>query len=86
MSGALAELVVKLIGDTSEFESSMTGAGTSLQRVGDQMTSVGGGLTAGLTLPLAAAGTAAVLMANDFNSGMANVASLTSEAQARVGE
>lgn len=80
----LAELVVALVGDTSEFESSMQGAGASLQSLGSQMTSVGTSLTAGLTLPLAAVGTAAVAMATQFNSGMANIASLSDDARSRV--
>ena len=82
----LAELVVALVGDTSDFESKMSGAGSSLDALGSKMTSVGAGLTAGLTLPLVGVGVAAVAMATDFNAGMANVASLSSEAQSRVAE
>jgi TP901 family phage tail tape measure protein len=83
---ALAELVVALVGDTGDFEQKMSGAGASLQSLGSQMTSVGTSLTAGVSLPLLGVGTAAVAMAVDFNAGMANIASLSSEAQARVGE
>ena len=74
---ALAELVVALVGDTGDFEQKMSGAGASLQSLGSSLTSVGTSLTAGITLPLLAAGTAAVAMATQFNSGMANIASLS---------
>ena len=80
----LAELVVALVGDTSDFESKMAGAGSSLQSLGSQMTSVGASMTAGLTLPLVGVGAAAVAMATQFNSGMANIASLSDDARARV--
>jgi len=52
--------------------------------VGSALTSAGKTMTAGLTLPLLGAGTAAVTFANKFNSGMANVASLGTEAAAAV--
>ena len=55
----LAELVVSLVGDTSDFESKMAGAGASLEAIGSRMTAVGTSLTTGLTLPLAGVGTAA---------------------------
>ena len=81
---ALAELVVALVGDTSEFDNAMQGAGASLSSVGSQMTSIGSSLTTGITLPLAGVGVAAIAMATDFNSGMANIASLSDEARTRV--
>lgn len=55
----LAELVVALIGDTSQFEQSMSGAGASLDALGSKMTSVGAGMTAGITAPLVGVGAAA---------------------------
>ena len=81
---ALAELVVALVGDTGDFEQKMSGAGASLQSLGSQMTSVGASLTAGGSLPLLGVGTAAIAMATQFNSGMANVASLSDDARSRV--
>ena len=81
---ALAELVVALVGDTGDFEQKMSGAGASLQSLGSQMTSVGASLTAGVSLPLLGVGTAAIAMATQFNSGMANVASLSDDARSRV--
>ena len=81
---ALAELVVALVGDTGDFEQKMSGAGASLQSLGSQMTSVGASLTAGVSLPLLGGGTAAIAMATQFNSGMANVASLGDGARSPV--
>ena len=81
---ALAELVVALVGDTGDFEQKMSGAGASLQSLGSQMTSVGASLTAGVSLPLLGVGTAAIAMATQFNSGMANISSLSDEARSRV--
>ena len=48
------------------------------------MTALGAAMTAGLTLPLAGGGVAAVAMATQFNSGMANISSLSDEARSRV--
>jgi TP901 family phage tail tape measure protein len=61
-------------------------AADTAKRIGASMQQAGKGLTAGVTLPLLAAGVAAVSFANDFNSGMANVASLGSEAQAAIAD
>lgn len=48
-------------------------AGDKLQKVGSNMTSAGGALTAGVTLPLVAAGAGAVQMAADFEAAQGKV-------------
>lgn len=80
----LATLIVKLTGDISEYEKSMEQAGRTLQNAGSAMTSAGKTLSAGVTLPLVAAGGASLHFANQFNAGMANVASLGAEAAEAV--
>jgi hypothetical protein len=62
----LAKLVVKLVTDVSEFTSGLDSASKKLTKVGDSMINVGNKMTVGLTLPLVAAGTAAVKMASDL--------------------
>lgn len=63
----LAKLVVKLITDVSEFEAGMKNAAKKLDQIGQKMTQVGDNLTRGVTLPLVAAGTAAVKFASDLD-------------------
>ena len=48
-----------------EMSPQFSGAVSNLQRTGQQMRSIGAGLTAGVTLPIAAVGIAAVKMASD---------------------
>lgn len=80
----LATLVVKLVGDVSGFRSDMESAGETVRNVGRGIGDVGGDLTRRLTLPIVGAGTAAVLMGNQFNDGMANVVSLVPEASTEI--
>lgn len=69
----LAKLVVKLVTDVSEFEAGMTAANKKLSKIGDQMSQVGQKLSVGVTLPLVAAGVAAVKFASDLNESMNKV-------------
>lgn len=74
----IATLAVKLIADAAEFIQGMDSAerstqnwatrvGTNLKQVGGQMTATGTRVTAGVTLPLVAAGVAAINMASDLD-------------------
>ena len=80
----LATLVVKLVGDVSGFRSDMDGAGSIVRDAGRSMSATGGDLTRSVTLPIVGAGVAATVMANQFNSGMANVISLVPEAAGQI--
>ncbi len=80
----LATLTVKLIGDASELQSTITSASQSVQSAGRQMSQVGGDLTRNVTAPIVGIGTAAVLMGNKFNAGMANVISLAPDAAEEI--
>lgn len=82
----LSTLVVKLVGDLGQLESDLAGAQSKVSAVGQQMTRTGGALTAGLTAPILGAAGAGIVLANNFNEGLANVASLGSEASAAVGQ
>lgn len=73
---AIAELVVKLIGDVSGFQKSMTQVGKDLTRTGKAISSAGSTLTKGLTLPLAGIAGASLAMAADFQSSMSKVSAL----------
>lgn len=80
----LATLVVKLVGDVSGFRSDMDGAGSIVRDAGRSMSATGGDLTRQVTLPLVGIGVAAMVMGNEFNKGMANVASLVPEAAGEI--
>ncbi|HML40348.1 MAG TPA: hypothetical protein PKD23_06680 [Bellilinea sp.] len=62
----LANLVVKLIADVSEFSSSMDAASKKLTAVGDDLMKIGGIMTATATVPLVALGKSAVDAASDL--------------------
>ena len=76
----LATLVVKLVGDVGGFSSAMENAGRDVQQFGRNIGQVGQDLTTRVTAPIVGVGAAAVLMGNQFNSGMANVISLVPQA------
>ena len=74
--GTVARLDVKLGMDASDFESGVKGAMTSAEGFANKLAGIGKGMTAGITLPIAGAAGAALKFSTDFNSSMANVASL----------
>lgn len=76
----LPSLVVKILGDISDFENKMgtldgnlSGASSKLQATGAAMTATGMQMTAGITAPIVGAGVAAVKMASDLNESMNKV-------------
>lgn len=86
MSDAIAEMVAKLRADTSDFDKKTDTAASKMQAVGKKMSDTGKGLTVGLTLPIVGMGVASLNAATQFNTGMANVASLLPGNIARVNE
>ena len=87
----------KFAGDMAAMEKRVTGFAAKVTKGFDKATkgierhraaiqSVGKGLTAGVTLPLLAAGAAAVKFSVDFSEGLANVATLLPGETARVRE
>jgi len=76
----LANAIIKLVADTFGFDAAMKQSITEAQKMGKgwestgkQMTSVGMGLTAGVTAPLVAAGWASTMMASDFQETASKV-------------
>lgn len=61
----------------SDSLSKIGAAGEVLQNVGDKISDVGGKLTTHVTVPIMAAGTAAVKTASDFDSAMSKVAAVS---------
>lgn len=76
MSNLLGTLLVKMALDASDFDKNLQGAAGKLQNVGASMTRIGQKMTLGVTLPMMAAGGAAIAMATDYNASLANIASL----------
>ena len=69
----LASLVVKLVGDVSDFESAMEGAEKKMKNIGSSLTGVGTKMTAGVTLPIVGMGLVAVNAASDMEESMSKV-------------
>lgn len=62
----LAKLVVKLVGETADYDEKMTEAAKKTQKFGQDMASAGKKMTMGITLPLVAAGGASISFASDL--------------------
>lgn len=80
----VATLWVDLKGNISDFLGKMDTAGGRVNAASAQMSAAGGTMTRNVTTPLFGIGAASTAMAIDLNSGMANVASLSSEAAASI--
>lgn len=70
---ARGDLVVRLLGDTSDLDRKFRALGAKLQRQGAAMAQVGRSLTVGLTLPIVGAGAAALKAGTDFETSFAGV-------------
>lgn len=73
----LAELLVKIGADLSDFNKEMGKVTDILAATGKKMQSVGTKMTIGLTAPIAAFGVAAIKTAGEFETGMNRVKALT---------
>lgn len=62
----LAELVVKIGSDITGFDDGIKGINQKARKLGDDLTVIGAGLTAGITLPLIGVGTAAIMAGDKF--------------------
>lgn len=76
MTTLLDTLVIKLAGDTADYDKALDGAQGKLDKAAKGLQSAGGTMTKAITLPLAGAAVTASKFATDFNADMANVASL----------
>lgn len=72
----VGNIVISLNAKTEQFNRAMEAASKKTAALSGTLKSFGKGLSMGVTLPLAAAGTAAVHFANKMNKEMANVGSL----------
>lgn len=73
---AIAELVVKLIGDVSGFQKSMDQVGKTVSRTGKSITSAGEALSKTITLPMLGIAGASLKLAGDFQASMSKVSAL----------
>ena len=76
MAETVADLIVRLGLDASKYEKGLRRAERNLKAAGKKMTDVGKKMTTGLTLPLLAAGTAALKMSSDFETSMTKINTL----------
>ena len=81
--GTIGGAVVRLVLDSSQFNAGLTsaegrlkGAAGTMTRLGAGMSSLGGTLTRGLTVPIVAAGAVATKMALDFNKAFVLIQTL----------
>jgi len=80
----VADLLVRLMGDTASFNAAMAGAEAKMMAVSKSMSAAGRAMTMKLTLPLGIAGGAAIKMAADFQSSMQQIVGLVGIAQGQV--
>ena len=83
----IRNLVIKIAADISSLSKGLSNAQKSIQKVSASFTKAGTKLTASITAPLVALGTAAVNVSQKFEQSMANAASVagaTSEELARM--
>lgn len=79
-------LLVRLLGDASSLNSSLTESQKKLKAFGDKMKKVGKDLSLKLTLPIVAAGGAAIKFASDFDESMNKVDVAFGDSQKSVKE
>jgi len=72
----IARLAVALDMDSRDFDNGVKNAMTSAEGLANKLAGIGKNMTAGITLPIVGAAGAALKFSTDFNSSMANVASL----------
>ena len=84
MATVVGDLLVKLRGDTAQFEKSMKRASAQMTKLGKKMTGVGRSIGMGLSLPLLGVGVAATKMAADFDMTMSRIVGLVGESREDV--
>jgi len=77
--GALSTLVVRLVGDTKQFHSSMGGAVSKMTAVSSKMTAIGKKMTKGLTVPILAIGASSVFAFAKFDDAMTSSLAIMGE-------
>lgn len=82
----LTKLTVRVLGDVTDLRSKMSKAEKTVEQFGYNMKRTGQALTAGLTLPIAAVGTAATKMASDAEEAAAKFETVMGDSAARVRE
>lgn len=76
MSLTVADLLVRLRADTTQFKSKMANASKSMKRIGASMSEVGSKATSSITVPLLGIGIAAGKMSADFEMSIAKMKGL----------
>src|SRR5262245_26039411 len=82
----VANLVVRVTAAMSDFEKDIKGLQGKWNRIGGQLQTVGGNLTRGLTVPMAALGGLALKFSADFETAMTKVQTLSGNSAEQVAE
>jgi len=85
MATEIASLFARVGADITGLQSGLANAKNSLIGAGSMMTSTGAMMTAGITLPLLAAGGAAAKFATDFDAQMRNIQSISKQSDESLG-
>lgn len=83
--GVVANLVVRVTASISDFEKEIAGLERKWGRMGAKLESIGGNLTRTVTLPLVAAGGAALKLSADFETAMTKVRTIAGESAGNIG-
>ena len=86
MSSAIGDLLVRVSADVSGLLTGMQNASSAVTRAGQQLTNIGGTLTAGISAPLLGIGAAAVATASSFQSNMNMLQAVTQGTAAEMEE
>ena len=78
------EQIIRIKGDTSDFEKKLDQMSASMEQAGRKMQNIGKSLSKYVTLPLVAAGTASFMAAKDFEASMSKITGLVGVASDQV--
>ena len=97
MAGNLGDIYVNVTANTADFSRGMATVqkdadslasklSSSFKSIGSTMSNVGRSMTAGVTLPLAAVGTASLLAYKDFDEAMSKIQAVTGMAADQISD
>jgi len=80
----IGTLVVKLLADVADYQKNMDDASSKADAIGKKLSTVGGSLTKGVTLPIIGMGAAAILATSDWVGGLDQIMDATGLTEAQT--